>query len=195
MFQRVTFVSILLFTLPCASARAQVATTQPAAPSAAAAAATNLRRTVTVEVAEKTKDAVVYISTTKVVNQRVSPFGGNDPFWNQFDFGYRKVPIGSLGSGFIIHKDRYVVTNHQVIGINTAIRGDAQNIGFAIQVNRLRDLIPDLMNPSQVTKVNVPVRLKEVRKLAAPSTVITSVVAEGAETRPIASIAGQEPRD
>src|SRR5438045_9116328 len=35
----------------------------------------------------------------------------------------------------------------QVIGINTAIRGDAQNIGFAIQVNRLRDLIPELMNP------------------------------------------------
>ena len=31
----------------------------------------------------------------------------------------------------------------QVIGINTAIRGDAQNIGFAIPINRLRDLIPD----------------------------------------------------
>src|SRR3954449_4318151 len=60
----------------------------------------------------------------------------------------------------------------QVIGINTAIRGDAQNIGFAIQVNKLRDLIPDLMNPSQVTKVNVPVRLKEVRKVTPPSIVV-----------------------
>src|SRR5439155_21660935 len=38
----------------------------------------------------------------------------------------------------------------QVIAINTAIRGDAQNIGFAIQVNRLRDLIPELMDPAKV---------------------------------------------
>src|SRR5207302_4983991 len=57
----------------------------------------------------------------------------------------------------------------QVIGINTAIRGDAQNIGFAIQVNRLRDLIPELMNPAQVSKVDVPLKLKEERKLIAPA--------------------------
>src|SRR5438067_364890 len=55
--------------------------------SVAAASGANLRRTVTVEVAEKTKDAVVYISTTKVINQRISP--GGDPFWQQFDLGYR----------------------------------------------------------------------------------------------------------
>src|SRR4051794_23896026 len=287
-----------------------VKTTNPGAPSSAAVAATNLRRTVTVEVAEKTKDAVVYISTTKVINQRV---GGNDPFWNQFDLGYRKVPVGSLGSGFIVHKDGYVVTNHhvidrarqinvelldgrklpadliasdpdadlavlrihsdkpfptielgdssdimvgepviavgnplgfshtvsdgivsavhrdlkdeqnkvilgdlvqtdaainpgnsggpllnaygQVIGINTAIRGDAQNIGFAIQVNRLRDLIPDLMNPSQVTKVNVPIRLKEQRKVTPPATVTTTIVPDGGDAKPIATIAGLQPRD
>ena len=35
----------------------------------------------------------------------------------------------------------------QVIGINTAIRGNAQNIGFAIGVNRLYQLISTLMNP------------------------------------------------
>src|SRR4051794_27753844 len=103
--QRVTYgLTILIAALTCAAVAAPVSaddvgvkTTNPAAPSAAATAATNLRRTVTVEVAEKTKDAVVYISTTKVINQRV---GGNDPFWNQFDLGYRKVPVGSLGSGF-----------------------------------------------------------------------------------------------
>jgi serine protease Do len=318
MLQRVTSgLVILLAMLSCATvaapARADdvgVKTTNPAAPSSAAAAATNLRRTVTVEVAEKTKDAVVYISTTKVINQRV---GGNDPFWNQLDLGYRKVPVGSLGSGFIVHKDGYVVTNHhvidrarqinvelldgrklpadliasdpdadlavlrihsdkpfptielgdssdimvgepviavgnplgfshtvsdgivsaihrdlkddqnkvilgdlvqtdaainpgnsggpllnaygQVIGINTAIRGDAQNIGFAIQVNRLRDLIPDLMNPSQVTKVNVPIRLKEQRKVTPPATVTTTIVPDGPDAKPIATIAGQQPRD
>src|SRR5205823_7512206 len=57
----------------------------------------------------------------------------------------------------------------QVIGINTAIRGDAQNIGFAIQVNKLRDMIPDLMNPTHVTKVDVPIRFFEKRKLTPPS--------------------------
>src|ERR1041384_7615857 len=67
----------------------------------------NLRQTVTVEVVKKTKDAVVNISATKMVAQRVSPF---DPFW-QFGGG-DMVRADSLGSGFIIHSDGYVVTNH-----------------------------------------------------------------------------------
>jgi len=36
--------------------------------------------------------------------------------------------------------------NGELIGINTAIRGDAQNIGFAIPVDRLWDLIPALLD-------------------------------------------------
>src|SRR3954469_25481559 len=75
----------------------------------------NLRRTVTVEVVKKTKDAVVNISATKIVNQRMNPFGG-DPFWQQFDIGdVARIPADSLGSGFIVHPDWYVVTNHHVI--------------------------------------------------------------------------------
>jgi serine protease Do len=255
----------------------------------------NLRKTVTVEVVRKTKDAVVNISTTKTVARRVSAFGG-DPFWSPFDAGQVvQVPADSLGSGFIIHKEGYVVTNHhvidrarkinveladgrklpatllssdaeadlavlkinagegktfpalelgdssdlmigepviavgnpmgfshsvstgivsaihrdlkdgqnkvllgdlvqtdaainpgnsggpllnaygQVVGINTAIRGDAQNIGFAIQVNKLRDLIPELMRPAAVTKVDVPLRLSERRKVTPPATVSSEV--------------------
>jgi hypothetical protein len=39
----------------------------------------NLRRTVVVDVVERTKDAVVYVSTTKLISERFGPFG--DPFW------------------------------------------------------------------------------------------------------------------
>jgi serine protease Do len=275
----------------------------------------NLRRTVTVDVVERTKDAVVNISTTKLVNQRLA--FGNDPFWQQFDIGQvRRVPTHSLGSGFLVHPEGYLITNHhvvdrareiiveladgrklpadlissdveadlavlkisaaepfptlplgdssdlmigepviavgnplgfshsvstgivsaahrdlkddrdqlilgdliqtdaainpgnsggpllnaygQVIGINTAIRGDAQNIGFAIQVNRLRDLVPDLMNPTQVTKVNVPVRLSERREVSPPAYVSCRVelVEETSGTfRSIAAMNGSRPTD
>jgi serine protease Do len=82
----------------------------------------------------------------------------------------------------------------QVIGINTAIRGDAQNIGFAIPVSKLRDLIPDLMNPAQVTKVDVPLKLKETRKLTPPASVTATVTrADGAGE--CTSLAGKKPRD
>src|SRR4051794_37996110 len=265
----------------------------PATSSSAADSPLNLRRTTIVEVVEKTKNAVVYISSRKIVPQRISLFP-NDPFWQ--DFGEtRMVPVGSLGSGFIIHSNGYIVTNNhvidrareikveltdgrkydadlvsadsdadlailkinadkpltvlelgdssdlmigepviavgnplgyshsvstgivsavhrdlkadnggavmlgdlvqtdaainpgnsggpllnaygQVIGINTAIRGDAQNIGFAIQVNKLRELIPELMRPAAVNKVDVPLKLSERRRVTEPSTVTCEVV-------------------
>jgi serine protease Do len=34
----------------------------------------------------------------------------------------------------------------ELIGVNSAIRGDAQNIGFAIPVDQLRELLPDLLD-------------------------------------------------
>src|SRR5438552_16739437 len=63
----------------------------------------------------------------------------------------------------------------QVIGINTAIRGDAQDSGFAIGVNRLRDLIPDLLNPQQTAKIEMPVKLSEKRAVAPPATVTSHI--------------------
>jgi serine protease Do len=268
----------------------------PAAKSADPPETINLRRTVIVDVAERTKDAVVYVSSTKMVTQRLVPFG--DPFFQQFNLGpTRQVPMGSLGSGFIIHPDGFIVTNNhvidraqtiivelldgqkysaelvssdpeadlailhirpkrpltvlqlgdssdlmigepviavgnplgfshtvssgivsalhrkltagdeditlddlvqtdaainpgnsggpllnaygQVIGINTAIRGDAQNIGFAIPIDRLRDLIPELMDPAQVNKVALPVKFTEKRSDTPPATVTAALLRNG----------------
>lgn len=41
----------------------------------------------------------------------------------------------------------------QLIGINTAIRADAQNIGFAIAVNTLAEQLPDLLDYQRLNRV------------------------------------------
>jgi serine protease Do len=274
--------------------------------------AINLRKTVVVEVVAKTKAAVVNISTTTLISRRVSPFG-DDPFFQEFGFGQvETVPADSLGSGFIIHEDGYVVTNNhvvdrareitvqlddgrklpaslvsadpeadlallkisdklpfptitlgdssdlmigepaiaignplgfshsvstgivsalhrdlknvdgreslgnliqtdaainpgnsggpllnaygQVIGINTAIRSDAQNIGFAIPVNRLRDLIPELMNPALVKKLDIPVKLTERREITPPANIHCEILTTG-DSRQVRAIDGKRPRN
>lgn len=269
----------------------------------------NLRHTVTVEVVERTKDAIVNVSTSSLALRQVRQRIGPNPFWDMIPGPTQiiQVPVNSLGTGFIIHPDGYVVTNNhvidrareinveladgrklkadlvsadpdadlavlkihadkplpvlslgesndlmigepaiavgnplgfshsvstgivaaihrdlkgdnqhtvlsdliqtdaainpgnsggpllnaygQVIGINTAIRGDAQNIGFAIPIDRLRDLIPELMNPAMVNKSNVAVRLKEVRKVTQPSNVQADVVVDGGGASGSATVA------
>jgi serine protease Do len=296
--------------LPIASCSLFLADSAPAqdVPVATTSPTINLRRTVTVDVVAKTKDAVVYVNTSKIAS--ASPFG-DDPFFRQFF--QQNVQVHSLGSGFLIHEDGYVVTNNhvidrareiiidlpdgrklpaelistdpdadlaivkiksdkplpylelgdssdlmigepviavgnplgyshsvstgivsavhrkledptvkledliqtdaainpgnsggpllnaygQVIGINTAIRGDAQNIGFAIQVNHLRDLIPSLLNPQQAAKIDLPAKFTERRKVVEPATIICAVewTPAGGKPQMIASINGRKPRD
>src|SRR5438128_2720409 len=85
----IALATVPLILLVSAHARADgPATVNPAkganAPVIADSQGVNLRRTVAVEVAEKTKDAVVYISADRIIQQSVSPFG-NDPFFRQFE--------------------------------------------------------------------------------------------------------------
>ncbi len=72
------------------------------------------RRTPVVEVFERCRDAVVNISTTRVVQLR-SPFRALDDI---FDFGRprtRNRRVESVGSGVVIHGDGYIVTNAHVV--------------------------------------------------------------------------------
>jgi serine protease Do len=78
------------------------------------------------DLAEKLTPAVVNISTTVVVKERPffrgrpSPFGEQDPFrefWEKFFGGEmpREFETKSLGSGVIINKEGYIVTNNHVV--------------------------------------------------------------------------------
>jgi len=81
------------------------------------------RRNAIVKAVERTGAAVINISTERIVVQQVDPFYGMrdrffEPFFKDFfgRFGHqRKIATHSLGSGVILDRDGYIVTNEHVV--------------------------------------------------------------------------------
>lgn len=77
----------------------------------------NARRTPVVEVFEKTHGAVVNISATRIIKVRQGRF---DLFFQDFDAFFptlrpRRRKLTSVGSGFVIHRSGYLITNAHVV--------------------------------------------------------------------------------
>ena len=74
------------------------------------------RRTPVVDVFERCRDAVVNISTTRVVRMRT--LGRGSPWDDIFDFGPPRTldqRVQSVGSGIVVHENGYIVTNAHVV--------------------------------------------------------------------------------
>jgi len=62
----------------------------------------------------------------------------------------------------------------ELIGVNTAIRGDAENIGFAIPVDQLRRALPDMLSLERLKRVRAGLRVA-----GAPQVEVVQVEASG----------------
>ena len=79
----------------------------------------------------------------------------------------------------------------ELIGINTAIRGDAQNIGFAIPVNQLHKLLPEMLDIERLRRVTFGVHF-DGEIAARPD---RGVRVKAVDPKSVAAEAGVQPGD
>ena len=104
--------------------------------------------------------AVVNISTRKIITSRWGMFD-NDLFDEIFPSPFvRRVPVQSLGSGFVIHPDGYLVTNAHVVGraqeIAVAFADRSQSPARTISTDQSHDLAVLKIDPKGKALAHLP---------------------------------------
>ncbi len=118
----------------------------------------NRRHTPVVEVFQKTRDAVVNISTRRIVRMR-SPFGSSLEDMFHFGLPRRNRVLHSVGSGVIVHESGYIVTNAHVVSqasdVQVTFENDKTLPAEVVAVDQQHDLA--------VLKVDSPTPLPHQR--------------------------------
>ena len=125
-------------------------------PAAACGAPPSARVTPAVRAYRKAGPAVVNISTTKIIRARLGLFGGNlfdDIFPSPM---IRRVPVKSLGSGFIIHGSGYLITNAHVVlradKITVTLSNKSKYAATVISTDARHDLAVLKIEPKKTEK-------------------------------------------
>jgi len=120
-------------------------------PPAAGAEKEVSRVTPVVRACRKARPAVVNISTEKIVTTRWGMFG-RDIFEDIFPSPFRRrVPVKSVGSGFLVHPAGYIVTNAHVVRraqkITVTLADKSKHPAKAISSDEAHDLAVLKMDP------------------------------------------------
>jgi Do/DeqQ family serine protease len=110
-------------------------------------------------IAQRAIDGVTNISSTQTVRRQTSPFA-NDPFFQFFfgddPFSYRDLREQSLGSGVVVTRDGYVLTNNHVVsgGNERAIINDVTVMLTDKREHRAKVVGTDPMTDIAVLKID-----------------------------------------